>query len=103
VGAISRDVTRAHGRGPGTREKRYQLRGVRAEYQRIRNMQLIDGRWINEDDTQQRNRVAVLGATVARELSAASSVNEESLSAECVLPSSECWTPNANSELLAAG
>ena len=46
----------------------YQLRGVRTEYQRIRNMHLVDGRWINHDDTAQRNRVAVLGATVAREL-----------------------------------
>lgn len=62
----------------GTREKRYQLRGVRTEYQRIRNMNLVAGRWINHDDTQQRNRVAVLGATVARELfSGIPPVNEE--------------------------
>jgi putative ABC transport system permease protein len=79
VGAISPEMIR--GRVVvvrGTREKRYQLRGVRAEYQHIRNMQLIDGRWINEDDTQQRNRVAVLGATVASELfSGIPPVNEE--------------------------
>jgi putative ABC transport system permease protein len=62
----------------GTREKRYQLRGVRAEYRRIRNMNVVDGRWINQDDTRQRNRVAVLGATVARELfSGIPPVNEE--------------------------
>jgi putative ABC transport system permease protein len=52
----------------GTREKQYTMRSVRPEYQFIRNEKLTDGRWITQEDTQQRNRVAVLGATVAREL-----------------------------------
>jgi putative ABC transport system permease protein len=52
----------------GTREKQYAVRAVRPEYQYIRNMKIIDGRWINGQDDQQRNRVAVLGATVAQEL-----------------------------------
>ncbi|MFB3778515.1 MAG: ABC transporter permease [Bryobacteraceae bacterium] len=52
----------------GTREKQYGVRAVWPEYQTIRNMKIIDGRWISEEDNRQRNRVAVLGATVAREL-----------------------------------
>jgi putative ABC transport system permease protein len=52
----------------GTREKSYMVRAVRPEYQFIRNMQLVQGRWISEDDGLHRNRVAVLGATVAKEL-----------------------------------
>ena len=52
----------------GTREKDYSFRGVWPEYQRIRNMELVEGRWLNQEDTTRRNRVAVLGATVAKEL-----------------------------------
>ena len=52
----------------GTREKDYTLRGVRAEYQVIRNMKIESGRWLNGEDVQQRNRVAVLGALVAKQL-----------------------------------
>ena len=52
----------------GTREKSYAVRAVRPEYQFIRNMQLVQGRWISDDDDLHRNRVAVLGATVAKEL-----------------------------------
>jgi putative ABC transport system permease protein len=52
----------------GTREKQFGVRAVWPEYQQIRNMTIVDGRWINQEDDRQRNRVAVLGATVAREL-----------------------------------
>lgn len=52
----------------GTREKQYTLRAVRHEYQYIRNMQMVSGRWIGREDTLQRNRVAVVGATVAKEM-----------------------------------
>jgi putative ABC transport system permease protein len=52
----------------GTREKSYVLRGVWPEYQWIRNMRIVAGRWINAEDVSRRHRVAVLGATVAREL-----------------------------------
>ena len=52
----------------GTREKSYAIRAVRPEYQFIRNMQVVQGRWIGDDDGLHRNRVAVLGATVAKEL-----------------------------------
>ncbi len=52
----------------GTREKQYGVRGVWPEYEYIRNMTVVSGRWINQEDNRQRNRVAILGATVAREL-----------------------------------
>ena len=55
-------VTRA------TREKQYGVRAVWPEYEQIRNMTIVSGRWINQEDNRQLNRVAVLGATVAREL-----------------------------------
>ncbi len=55
-------VTRA------TREKQYGVRGVWPEYEYIRNMTIVDGRWIHQDDVRQRNRVAVIGSTVAKEL-----------------------------------
>jgi putative ABC transport system permease protein len=52
----------------GTREKDYAVRSVWPEYQQIRNMKIIEGRWINHEDNLQRNRVAVLGGSVAKEL-----------------------------------
>jgi putative ABC transport system permease protein len=52
----------------GTREKAYTVRAVWPEYESIRNMKVVEGRWISLDDNHNRNRVAVLGATVAREL-----------------------------------
>jgi putative ABC transport system permease protein len=52
----------------GTREKDYAVRGVRPEYQFIRNMKMATGRWLNHEDVLQRNRVAVLGALVAKQL-----------------------------------
>lgn len=61
-----------------TREKDYALRGVWPEYQRIRNMQLVAGRWFSYDDNNGRKRVVVLGATVAKELfSGMPAVDEE--------------------------
>jgi putative ABC transport system permease protein len=44
------------------------VRAVRPEYQYIRNMKIAAGRWLNHEDYLQRNRVAVLGATVAKQL-----------------------------------
>jgi len=52
----------------GTRERRYSVRSVWPEYQHIRNIKIVEGRWFNEEDNRQRARVAVLGATVANEL-----------------------------------
>lgn len=52
----------------GTREKEYAVRAVWPEYEYIRNMKLVAGRWISQEDNLQHNRVVILGATVAREL-----------------------------------
>jgi putative ABC transport system permease protein len=52
----------------GTREKDYTVRAVRPEYQFIRNMTIASGRWLNHEDYLQRNRVAVLGGTTAKQL-----------------------------------
>jgi putative ABC transport system permease protein len=50
------------------REKDVAIRAVWPEYEAIRNIKLIEGRWINEDDQQKQHRVAVLGSKVAKEL-----------------------------------
>ena len=69
VGAISPEyILRRTVVTRGTREKRYVVRAARQEYARIRNMNLASGRWFTSDDDRQRNRVAVIGATVASEL-----------------------------------
>ena len=52
----------------GSREKQYMVRAVMPEYERIRNMKLDAGRWLNADDDRFQRRVAVIGATVSREL-----------------------------------
>ncbi|HWR53072.1 MAG TPA: ABC transporter permease [Bryobacteraceae bacterium] len=52
----------------GTRERRYDVRGANVEYESLRNMTLASGRWFGPEDLHQRNRVAVLGSTVAKEL-----------------------------------
>ncbi|NWG13005.1 MAG: ABC transporter permease [Acidobacteria bacterium] len=52
----------------GSREKQYMVRAVMPEYERIRNMKLDAGRWVNADDDRFQRRVAVIGATVSREL-----------------------------------
>lgn len=62
----------------GPREKQYFGRAVWPEYGRIRNVNLVAGRWINAEDNLNRNRVVVLGSTVAKELfSGIPPVNEE--------------------------
>lgn len=61
-----------------SREKLYTIRAVRPEYERIRNMELTAGRWITPEDIERRSRVAVLGATVAKEMfGEAPAVDEE--------------------------
>jgi putative ABC transport system permease protein len=52
----------------GTRQKDYTVRAVRPEYQFIRNMTVVSGRWLNYEDYLQRNRVVVLGGTTAKQL-----------------------------------
>ncbi len=50
------------------REKEVSIRAVWPEYDIVRNIKIVDGRWINEDDRQRQNRVVILGAKVAQEL-----------------------------------
>jgi putative ABC transport system permease protein len=62
---IMRNGVKAQFRG---REKEISIRAVWPEYSIVRNIKIVDGRWINEDDRLRQNRVVVLGAQVAREL-----------------------------------
>jgi putative ABC transport system permease protein len=68
VGAISPEIMQNMTVVRGTRQKEYMARAVMPEYDRIRNIRLISGRWINTDDCRYSRRVAVLGAKVAQEL-----------------------------------
>ena len=68
VGAISPEIMQNMTVVRGTRQKEYTARAVMPEYNRIRNIRLISGRWINEEDCRYSRRVAVLGAEVAKEL-----------------------------------
>ena len=69
VGAISPEILNYDmGVVRGNREKHYTIRAVLPEYYQIRNMALTSGRWFNYEDSHSRARVAVLGATVAKEL-----------------------------------
>ena len=52
----------------GYRTQSMTIRGVRASYGRIRNMTLSAGRWINDEDGLQKQRVAILGAVAAEKL-----------------------------------
>ena len=62
-----------------SRQKEYMIRAVIPEYRRVRNMHLIAGRWITDDDVRASRRVAVIGATVARELFGARPIIGENL------------------------
>jgi putative ABC transport system permease protein len=68
VGNISPELTRDVRVVYGNREKEYRVRAVRPEYQLIRNIHILSGRWINEEDGHNVRRVAVLGDKVAEEL-----------------------------------
>lgn len=68
VAAISPEIMHNATIVRGNRQKEYMLRGVWPEYWRIRNINLEKGRWINSDDNRYARHVAVIGATVAREL-----------------------------------
>jgi putative ABC transport system permease protein len=68
VAAISPEIQQNVTVVRGNRQKEYMVRAVRPEYDRIRNIQLASGRWINAEDDHYGRRVAVLGATVGKEL-----------------------------------
>ncbi|UCF35446.1 MAG: ABC transporter permease [Acidobacteriota bacterium] len=68
VAAISPEIMSGVTISLGNRQKEYMVRGVWPEYQRIRNMQIVSGRWLTSEDDRFGRRVTVIGATVAREM-----------------------------------
>ncbi len=52
----------------GYRTQSVNVRGVRPAYGRVRNMTLASGRWLNDEDELQKQRVAVVGAVTASKL-----------------------------------
>lgn len=68
VQAISPEVRRYLGVSFGYRTREYSVSGVTASFRFIRNMWMAEGRFISDEDVLHRRRVAVIGATVKKEL-----------------------------------
>ncbi len=68
IQALSPEVLRWLPVSFGYRSREYGITGIHAPFQRIRNMTVEDGRLLTEDDVRTRRRVAILGATVKKEL-----------------------------------
>jgi len=68
VAAISPEIMRSVKVNYRGREKDTSIRAVMPEYQAIRNIKLSEGRWINLDDVQHQQRVAIIGSKVADEI-----------------------------------
>ncbi len=68
VGAMSPEGFRGARAIYAGREKDTSVRAVWPEYAVIRNMNLVAGRWISHEDNTNQQRVAVIGAKVAKEL-----------------------------------
>lgn len=78
VGHISPECYRNTKAQFGGREKEISVRAVWPEYGIVRNIKLADGRWINGEDLQRQNRVAIIGSAVAKDLFAGRPpINEE--------------------------
>jgi putative ABC transport system permease protein len=52
----------------GYRQQTFTVRAVESPYGRVRNMSLLEGRWLSPEDDVSRARVAVMGAKVAEKL-----------------------------------
>ena len=52
----------------GYRTQTITIRAVRASYGRVRNMTIASGRWLNEEDQVNKQRVAVIGAKAAEKM-----------------------------------
>ena len=52
----------------GVRQENIDIRAVEPAYGKIRNMTLVEGRWINGEDYLDKQRVAILGAKAAHKL-----------------------------------
>jgi putative ABC transport system permease protein len=68
VGGISPEIMQDVNVVRSNNEKEYMVRAVWPEYDRVRNIHVTSGRWLNADDARYARRVVVLGATVADEL-----------------------------------
>ena len=69
VGAVSaelqiRDATVVH----GYRQQNVMVRAVEVPYGVIRNMTMSSGRWISQEDYDNKNRVAIIGAKASQKL-----------------------------------
>jgi putative ABC transport system permease protein len=68
IEAISPEVRRWFDVSFNERTKGYGVSGVYACFERIRDMELAEGRFVSEDDVLHRQRVAVIGENVRKEL-----------------------------------
>jgi putative ABC transport system permease protein len=68
VEAVSPEVRRWWPCSFGFRTRDYAVSGVHACFDRIRSMELADGRFLSEDDVLHRRRVAVIGDNLRKEL-----------------------------------
>ena len=68
VEAVSPEVRRWWPCSFGYRTRDYGISGVFACFERIRSMELADGRFISEDDVLHRRRVVVIGDNLRKEL-----------------------------------
>jgi putative ABC transport system permease protein len=68
VEAISPEVRRFFPLTFSYRTRSYSVSGVYSSFERIRNMELAEGRFLSEEDVLHRRRVAVIGDNVRKEL-----------------------------------
>jgi len=68
IEAISPEVRRYLPINFGYRTRDYTVAGVYHAFQRIRHMEVETGRFLSDDDVQQRRRVTVIGADVKKQI-----------------------------------
>ena len=68
VEAVSPEVRRFLPLSFNYRTRSYSVSGVHAAFERIRNMQVAEGRFLSDDDVLHRRRVVVVGDTLKNEL-----------------------------------
>jgi putative ABC transport system permease protein len=68
IEAVSPEVRRWWTCSYGYRSRDYSVSGVYAAFERIRGMEMADGRFLSEDDVLHRRRVVVIGDNLRKEL-----------------------------------
>ncbi len=81
---ISPEVDKQCNLGWGSRSFNYQVRGVYSNYQKIRDMEVVEGAFFGEPEDFTHSRVAVLGADVKRKLFSGQNAIGESIRADGV-------------------